>query len=153
MTAPRQGLPLPAKLALAVVPAAFLLAAPLLIKPLGYLFEESFPTRFELPHSIVDVDSASGTPRLLLAHGEHDSAPGWHFVSGRWWPRFALTDGERAWPLLTDNYQGAWPYYLLLLLPESARNLDGQRQLAASSTRSRWGSSTTQRSPGCSRTR
>ena len=105
----------------------FFALAPLSIARLGYLFEASFPFTFE--HSSRVVVSPDNPTVLIPTNPVGPESPG-VFSSG-WWPKFALHSRGEVHPILTEAYQGSWPYYFAKLFPRGTDGLDGTRRFSS----------------------
>jgi hypothetical protein len=117
---------------LLVLPVLFILLSPYSMHSMGYLFEEDYPSLFAIPNALHMQITDDGGQKLSTTHKTSSDNTTCEWVAGHWWPHLSLRCGEQVFPLLTESYQAAWPYYLTLLLPAPNR-IESLRWLNAAS--------------------
>jgi len=112
---------------LAALAVCVAVAAPLLTRNIGYLFEADFPWMLEIPRSL-EWDGEPGPSAPV--RWTHDPEEAGRVFSGTWWPRLSVRVGDDALPVVTEAYQGGGPYWPFHLLARESRTLDAVRWLA-----------------------
>ena len=92
--------------------AAFVAYGRVMMRDVGYVYEEIFPHQRLLPDTLERVPMSDG---WQLSHQDYkDPVEGCRTVLATQWPTFAVQCGAQVWPILSETYQGQWAYYLSL---------------------------------------
>lgn len=90
--------------------AAFVAYGRVMMRDVGYVYEEIFPHQRLLPDTLERVPMSDG---WQLSHEDYKNpVDGCRTVLATQWPTFAVQCGDQVWPILSETYQGEWIYYV-----------------------------------------